>query len=311
MTQNWLDEALPLIAAGTAVMRCIVLSVKGSAPRDVGAEMLVMPEHQSGTIGGGALEYQAASFARERLASLPETGFMRDTRAFALGPDLGQCCGGYVVVLFEGFGLQSLPALQKIQQEKPIALCHEINSQALPSSSEEAAPAPLFDKDKALLFMPHQPAKRPLYIYGAGHVGRALINTTNELALERIWVDSAPSRFPAHVPDDVRVVTASDMAVIARYAPEGAIHIIVTYSHQFDEAITHALLKAGNFGHIGLIGSQTKKARFDKRFLAAGLPEALIARVQCPVGLPDIKDKAPAHVALSIAGQIAVWLEEA
>ena len=100
------------------------------------------------------------------------------------------------------------------------------------------------------------------------------------------------------------------MAQIAAHAPEGAFHIIVTYSHQFDEAITHALLAKGVFGKIGLIGSATKKARFAKRFRAAGLAQDAIDRVQCPVGLPDVKGKAPAHVALSIAGQIAVWLEE-
>ena len=99
------------------------------------------------------------------------------------------------------------------------------------------------------------------------------------------------------------------MSVIAAHAPKDAIHIVMTYSHQFDEAICQALLVRGQFGHLGLIGSQTKKARFAKRLRSAGIAQAMIERLNCPIGLVQIKDKSPAHVALSIAGQIAVWLE--
>lgn len=108
---------------------------------------------------------------------------------------------------------------------------------------------------------------------------------------------------------DITLVPARDMAVIAKNAPKDAYHIIVTYSHQIDEAICHALLSSAQYGRIGLIGSQTKKARFAKRLAEAGHNADQIADIICPIGLKEITSKDPAYVALSIAGQLAMWQE--
>ena len=312
MLSGWLAQILTSLRQDKPVARLIILSAKGSTPRGAGAELIITQEGQSGSIGGGALEYQASHIARETLASLPATGFARFIRDFALGPDLGQCCGGNVRVLFEFFAPAALVDLQALQLAEPQAYQHDLTSQIIPKAYDSNIMRTSFSYNKASghLIMAARTARTPLYIYGAGHVGRALVNVTNALAVERIWVDSAAERFEDVAPDDVTIAPARDMAQIAAHAPHGAFHIIVTYSHQFDEAITHALLAKGVFGKIGLIGSATKKARFAKRFLAAGIAQDAIDKVQCPVGLPDVKGKEPAHVALSIAGQIAVWLEE-
>ena len=312
MVSDWLAEITASLHQDKPVARLIILSAKGSTPRGAGAELIITQERQSGSIGGGALEYQATHIARDALASLPATGFVRFVRDFALGPDLGQCCGGNLRVLFECFAPATLADLQAMQSAEAKAYHHDLNSQTLAEPYQGKMTGQFFSYDRASaeLVMAAKTARTPLYIYGAGHVGRALLNVTSALAVDRIWVDSAPNRFPEETPEDVTIAPARDMAQIAAHAPEGAFHIIVTYSHQFDEAITHALLAKGVFGKIGLIGSATKKARFAKRFRAAGLAQDAIDRVQCPVGLPDVKGKAPAHVALSIAGQIAVWLEE-
>jgi len=312
MLSDWLTKILTSLRQDKPVARLIILSAKGSAPRGAGAELIITQEGQSGSIGGGALEYQASHIARETLASLPATGFARFIRDFALGPDLGQCCGGNVRVLFEFFAPAALVDLQALQSAEPQAYQHDLTSQIIAKAYDGDIKRTSFSYNKASghLIMAARTARTPLYIYGAGHVGRALVNVTNALAVERIWVDSAAERFEDVAPDDVTIAPARDMAQIAAHAPHGAFHIIVTYSHQFDEAITHALLAKGVFGKVGLIGSATKKARFAKRFLAAGIAQDAIDKVQCPVGLPDVKGKEPAHVALSIAGQIAVWLEE-
>lgn len=312
MQSDWLAQIIASLRQDKPIARLVILSAKGSTPRAAGATLNITQEGQSGSIGGGALEYQATHIAREALTDLPASGFVRFVRTFALGPDLGQCCGGNLQVLFECFAPAALAHLAALQLAAPQAYRHDLNSQkiATPYQDDMMGQSFLYDKASSTLIMAAKTALTPLYIYGAGHVGRALIDVTNALAVERIWVDSAPSRFPEVAPADVTIAPAKDMTQIAAHAPEGAYHIIVTYSHQFDEAITHRLLAKGVFGKIGLIGSVTKKARFAKRFLAAGIAQDAIDRVQCPVGLPDVRGKAPAHVALSIAGQIAVWLEE-
>lgn len=311
MSYVWLDEVIAHLGIHQSVARLVIIAAKGSAPRGTGAEMIVTADTQTGTIGGGALEYQASHLARQNLADMPASGFARLVRNFALGPDLGQCCGGNVRVLSELFTPAILPELIALQEADAPAYCHELTTQNMPLFyDDDVVSSPHLDKAQERFYMPAKSARQRLYIYGAGHVGRALIAATNDLGLDRVWVDSAPERFPDNVTDDVTIVPARDMARIAHHAPRGAFHIIVTYSHQIDEAITYALLAKQGSDKIGLIGSRTKKARFDKRFAAQGLSQAAIAGYQCPVGLSAIQGKSPPHVALSIAGQIAVWLEE-
>lgn len=310
--QSWLDIIIASLRDEIPVARLIILSAKGSTPREAGAELYTTRDTQSGTIGGGTLEFEAVHMARHEMQDLQETsetGFRRLIRDFALGPDLGQCCGGHVRVLIEIFTPSCLGALTDMKAGDAPAYCHDLRSQDLAIPHHKIASGLLYDVKKDQLIMPHNPAPTPVYIYGAGHVGQALIAVTAGLHIDRIWVDVSADRFPNEKPFDVTIVPAVDMSVIAAHAPKDAIHIVMTYSHQFDEAICQALLVRGQFGHLGLIGSQTKKARFAKRLRSAGIAQAMIERLNCPIGLVQIKDKSPAHVALSIAGQIAVWLE--
>ncbi len=212
-------------------------------------------------------------------------------------------------VLIEVFAPSCLGALSEMNMANAPAYFHDLSSQQLASPYHKTASAFSYDQKKDHLILRDTPAPTPVYIYGAGHVGQALIAVTSGLYIDRIWVDTAPERFPATTAADVTIVPAPDMSVIAQHAPKGAIHIVMTYSHNYDEAICQTLLSKGDFGYLGLIGSHTKKARFAKRLKSVGIEESVIERMQCPIGLSQIKDKSPAHVALSIAGQIAVWLE--
>ena len=310
MQRGWPQDVQAHLLAHHNVARIIIVAAKGSTPRGVGAAMIVTAQSQIGTIGGGAMEFQTIDSARHAFDKIPATGFMRFVETFALGPDLGQCCGGQVTVLFEVFAPSIADELLSISAEPDVMICHDIASQTLPQPITTTRHAPIFHKGAQRFIAPAAPILQPLYVYGAGHVGRALIPLLQGLRLDIIWVDTTPNRFPETVPDRVLTVPASDMAVIARNAPQRAFHLVLTYSHQFDEAICHALLVKGDFSRLGLIGSATKKARFAKRFAQAGIAQELIDQLQCPVGLTAIKDKAPAHVALSIAGQVAQWLEE-
>lgn len=308
MMVGWLDRLIATLAQAEAVALVMVLTAKGSTPREAGAFMVVSDNAIEGTIGGGTLEFDAMKLARQKIAQ--QTGaFSRSLHAFALGPDLGQCCGGHVTVLYEIYQPETLPALRALQDSG--ATYHNIKSQELPTGLAGLSQALIYEAATGSLSLRIKHPERALYIYGAGHVGRALVSVTHDLGLHRIWVDDSPARFPQDaIAEDITIVPAADMAAIAHYAPPGAYHIILSYSHKIDEAICLALLKKQDFGRLGLIGSASKNARFKKRLATAGIPDEVLARLICPIGLPEIKSKAPPYVALSIAGQIAAWLGE-
>jgi len=145
-----------------------------------------------------------------------------------------------------------------------------------------------------------------LYLYGAGHVGRAVVRALGPLPFAVTWVDVAAERFPASIEVNATPVISTDPAAIAAATPPEALHLIMTFSHAIDLSITHAVL-ANKFAWAGLIGSGTKRARFDKRLRAAGIADAALARLHCPIGIGGITGKEPAMIAISVAAQLAAW----
>lgn len=220
----------------------------GSAPRDAGTQMRVFANHIEGTIGGGALEWEAMRHARDMLSK----GKTTDTQTIPLGPNLGQCCGGSV------------------------QLDYFANAET------------------------QNPPIRDIWIYGAGHVGRALVSTLATLPDVAItWVDTSADRFPDAMPANVTALPAADPALVAKHAPAGAEHLILTYAHDMDLAICHALLSVP-FGSVGLIGSATKWARFKSRLGALGHTKEKIAQIACPIGDPTL-GKHPSQIAIGVA----------
>ncbi len=183
----------------------------------------------------------------------------------SLGPDLGQCCGGRVTLAFRRFAAQQRDELL----------------QALLRSNSAA---------KLLLF-------------GAGHVGRALALALAPLPLSLDWIDPRPDAFPSHVPPNARLRTGDPLAALAD-APEGSLIAVMTHSHALDLAIVSAALPDPRFAFVGLIGSDTKRARFVSQMRQAGLAEAAIARLACPIGMKEIGGKEPAVIAAGIAAQL-------
>jgi xanthine dehydrogenase accessory factor len=141
-------------------------------------------------------------------------------------------------------------------------------------------------------------------IYGAGHVGRALIRVLEGLPFAVTWADIDAGRFPKTAPTQAARRIAADPAALAAEAPPRAIHIVMTHSHPLDLAICHAVLVRGDFRFLGLIGSQTKRTRFLKRLRELGVPQDRLARLICPIGLPGVKGKQPAVIAVAVAAQL-------
>lgn len=228
-------------------VRVSIIQTAGSAPREAGTQMLVYPDRIVGTIGGGALEWDAMQRARRMLA----TAGADFTETVALGPALGQCCGGSVKMSFA----RNLP---------------------LDTTTE-----------------------RPVWIYGAGHVGRALAQVISQLPDTSVTlIDTEASRFPDPI-ENVTPLIASDPALAVKHAPPEAQHFILTYSHDLDLAVCHAIL-SHSFATAGLIGSATKWVRFRKRLTALGHSEALINRIACPIGDPSL-GKHPMQIAIGVA----------
>ena len=118
---------------------------------------------------------------------------------------------------------------------------------------------------------PTAPDNTPIFIYGAGHVGRALVKMLEDLPFDIHWVDTHDHRFPAPQHHNVQRIIARDPSIIARAAPPDAFHVVLTYSHTLDLAICRALLVSSKFAFLGLIGSKTKNARFVKRLRESGI----------------------------------------
>lgn len=288
------------VAAEGRVVRVVIAEVRGSAPREAGAAMIVGPAGLSGTIGGGALEFQA-----ER-----EAGSLRAPKVLrrALGPELGQCCGGSVTLVLEPFDAGELARIDAGAAgfarpvapgagEMPLAL-----RRALAARRGQGVAPPVMLRDGWLL-EPVARARRPLWIWGAGHVGRAIVSVVAPLPdLSITWVDTAPERFPETKPEGVETVSAADPAVLAAHAPEDAAHLVLTYSHALDLALCDALLRRG-FGWAGVIGSDTKWARFRKRLAAAGHGDAQISRIRCPIGDRTL-GKHPQAIAVGVAAAL-------
>ncbi|MCX7287215.1 MAG: xanthine dehydrogenase accessory protein XdhC [Rhodobacterales bacterium] len=330
-----LESLSAALQAHGPVARVVIAGVEGSSPREVGASMLVWSEGQAGTIGGGALEYEAAARARTVLAgraptlSVPHAGGRGPVvpaanrgssrsappsppvgegggggaprvERIALGPSLGQCCGGAVMLWTEV--LESVPdvtddMIARGPGDMPLAVKRIL----------AAARGQGLRPDTALvqgwLVEPVAKPTRQIWIWGAGHVGRALVAVLAPLpGLAITWVDVARDRFPDDVPPNVTVIPAANPALLADHAPFAAEHLVLTFSHALDLELCHRLLRRG-FRSCGLIGSATKWARFRSRLKALGHDAASVERIRCPIGDPAL-GKHPQAIAVGVAVEL-------
>ncbi|TYO89498.1 xanthine dehydrogenase accessory protein XdhC [Oceanicella actignis] len=321
-----IDALRAAVAAHGRVTRVVVAQTRGSTPREAGAQMLVWADGFAGTIGGGALEFAALAEARRRLGS-GRSGL----ESHALGPALGQCCGGAATLAYEVVDADVLSRLEALADEararagrtggrpalaRPLggvgraadapAAIRAALAAAARARGAGAAPGPVCaPADPPWLFEPLAEAPTPLFLYGAGHVGRALARVLQDLPFALTWIDSARERFPDPAPAHARVLIAPDPADAVDLAPPQAVHVAMTCSHALDLEICHRALRRGCV-RLAVIGSRTKAARFRARLRALGHDEAQVAAMACPIGDPAL-GKAPAQVAVAIAADLLAW----
>jgi xanthine dehydrogenase accessory factor len=308
LTFSRLLEALGAEGAGALIS---LVKVEGSSPRESGARMVVRPSGAfNGTIGGGALEWEALEAARAALAAGRGAPVRRTV---SLGPDLAQCCGGRVQWLIETFDARDTAELAALAAaERAGSFVAEARKGAdgrlersiLPWPGGEGAEIELLP-DGALRERFFD-ASTKLMLFGAGHVGRALVLALAPLPFKTRWIDPRREAFPERAPSNVTMVHSEEPARELAAAPDGGQILVMTHSHPLDLAITAEALSQRRFSFVGLIGSATKRARFLSQMRAAGLTEETLARLVCPIGLPGVEGKEPAVIAAAIAAQLLI-----
>jgi xanthine dehydrogenase accessory factor len=141
-------------------------------------------------------------------------------------------------------------------------------------------------------------------VFGAGHVGRALVPLLASLPCKVRWIDSRENEFPKHIPAGVEKIVSEEVVDEVENMPPGSYYIVMTHNHQLDLELTAAILKRGDFAYYGLIGSKTKRVKFEHRLRERGCADTLMARMRCPMGLTEVKGKLPVEIAVSIAGEV-------
>lgn len=365
---DWLSALARALERDGAAVRVVVAAVRGSAPREPGACLLVTRGDACvplGTIGGGHLEWKAIDIARGML----EAGAGPEARLdrFALGATLGQCCGGAVELWFERWDATDLALVRTALAARargPATLVSRIAPGATnaPRRAVVAGPAgggavggaaereafagaaggdafagpPVAPGTRAAggappsprAWLAHEPGDGPrravlherldsarpqLWVFGAGHVGSALVRVLGALPLDVHWVDAREAQlraaFPDGMPANVSASISDDPAGDVASAPPGALFVVMTHSHDLDFEIVRSLLERDDFAWAGVIGSATKAARFAHRLERRGFARERIARIACPIGVPGIDGKEPATIAVAVAAQLLQVIE--
>jgi len=260
-----------------------VSDANGSVPREPGAMMVVTTDQTSGTVGGGHLELKAIEFAREMI----KLGAVDPTRRhFPLGPALGQCCGGNVDLVF-------LPVTERDREDL-------LELRAIERQGGRYVVERVLDTGMPLV-LPLDFAPWHIWVFGAGHVGQAIVQVLSTLPCDVRWVDDRDAVFPQNLPHNVLAVEADFPSAEVRAIPANADVLVLTHSHALDLDICLELIRRDNLAYIGLIGSDTKAAIFRRRFEQRGYAGAEIARITCPIGRPDHRSKHPGAIAVSVA----------
>ena len=155
-----------------------------------------------------------------------------------------------------------------------------------------------------LLFEPMGQPQAHIAVFGAGHVGRALVPLLASLPCKVRWIDSRESEFPAQIPAGVEKVVNDEVVDEVENMPAGSYFIVMTHNHQLDLELTAAILERNDFTYYGLIGSDSKRAKFEHRLRDRGFRPEIVQRMRCPMGIAEVKGKLPIEIAVSIAGEV-------
>lgn len=362
---HWIEDLRQLAERGEPAFMVTVAHVRGSAPRESGAKMLVTASELAGTIGGGQLEYQCTRIACDGLRGAGEAEAAQAfIRRFPLGASCGQCCGGVAEILFEKIDSASrewisdlaacyrerIPAVvaTSLQDARPVkhiitqSTCRNYKAPVGARHASEFASAfyktaaakppadapaePLIHAARdiithggharrfhpgqqtgthhAVLLEPVMTSRFNLALFGAGHVGSAVVAAMSGLDCNVRWIDSRRGVFPQRLPSNVVAVESENPAQEAAAMPPGSYYLVMTHSHALDFDICSRVLARDDIAWCGLIGSVSKRRRFEKLMRKQGMAETVLERLTCPIGVPGIDSRTPQAIAIGVAAQL-------
>lgn len=330
---EWLQALRRIGDRGLDAVLVTVLSGKGSTPRDAGAKMVVAVDGVHGTVGGGELEFQALDLARGMLRARGD----RQTKRFPLGANLGQVCGGAASLLFERVPAAAewvRVAGERHEAGEPCVVVTpaggrddghlvvtgsaswgSLGDEARDARATGTARARLagdvaepqtvaLDDEVSAVFEVLRPVDFHVVLFGAGHVGRALVRVLGTLPCRVTWVDGRAEEFPGEVPANVRTIVTDAAVAEAGKAAPGSAFLVMTHSHALDFELVETILRRNDFAYCGMIGSATKRKTFESGLAKHGVPQTALARFTCPIGIPGIKGKEPAAIAIAVAAEL-------
>ena len=337
---KWLQQLQDMLQSVDKVVIVSVASVKGSTPREPGARMLVSENKLNNTIGGGHLEYKAIQLARNMLSR----DVSSDLQKFSLGASLGQCCGGVVTVFFEVVSnksewVKNADQLMQLQQnfvqvipvtnstQLPRLIVSENSVQLDTAVAIDGDVQPLINIARSMLeksevtsikrvgdneyvFDPVTGPNFNIYVFGAGHVGEAVVKYLAELPCRVNWVDTRDDQLPEVTPANVIAVTTDIPQSVIDEAPAGSYFLVMTHSHSLDQDLAESIPRRDDYCYFGLIGSMTKRKKFEHRLAQRGINAAQLSRMTCPVGISGIHSKQPAAIALAVTAELVQCYEK-
>ncbi len=336
---EWIDDLSEQIGHGNACVLVTVAGVRGYDPREVGEKMLVTKRETIGTIGGGQLEYKCTQIAFNTIRNSEDGSHLRK---FTLGANCGQCCGGIVEVLFESFcatkpaWLGELLAVYHRREPAIIATIagrldatgkyvitadgncifpaeltvdDELLSEAMrilvqSGRAQRVRTTMNGDNEQDVLLEPVVSSGLNIAVFGAGHVGAATVNALSSLDGNIRWIDSRRNIFPEHLPRNVQKIESGRPELEVAAMPAGACYLVMTHSHPLDMDIIQQILERDDFSYCGLIGSRSKRHRFEKRLRQQGMAQSRIDKLTCPIGIDGIDGKKPAEIAIAVAAEL-------
>jgi xanthine dehydrogenase accessory factor len=317
--RHWLEEVQRFLHSGQSCVRITLLATRGSVPREAGTSMVVGLQESLGTIGGGRLEF----LAMERAHALLREGILdHDVAEWTLGRDFQQCCGGWVRIRWERYtphGLEDVQSLlDRLRRGEHVVLLDDVQQRVgdthpgihhanhphgnlhntPPGDLNNTPPGDLHNTPPGDLHrglhshVAREPAgeilrldRQPLWLFGAGHVGQALVRILQDLPIEITWIDTRASWLPpSHPPSWTSHCVPVPEAQVS-HAPPSAWFLVMTHDHAQDLRIVDAILRLREPRFLGLIGSRAKARRFRKHLLREGHPEERLSHLVCPIGV--------------------------
>jgi xanthine dehydrogenase accessory factor len=290
-----------------AVALVTVAKVEGSTPREAGARMVVAADGAtSGSIGGGMLEWDAIACARQLLRNSRPVQW----RTVSLGPALDQCCGGRAELLHEVFDARDRDWIAPLAAHTGASLSVRAEPAAdgryrrAATKARGALDQTIVIEKTGALVERFGEARTPLLLFGAGHVGRALVRALAPLPFSIRWIDDRADASFAGAAEEVETLVTALPEAELQDAPAGTFVLVMTHSHALDMMLVAAALPQARFPYVGLIGSATKRATFERRLREQGIAPEAIRRLVCPIGVAGIVGKSPPVIAASVAAEL-------